>query len=172
MYCRKCGKYIGTDDNYCKDCLKYIDSPFNEFENENQNDLQNTPLTSTPLAEELPIAKKEGSRKTGLKLAIFAFILAYASAIFISIMDVVCQGYLETGLYEVVTTNFFITIGAGLVPAIVGLIFGIMSIVCFKNEKKLNRLLPIATLVLGILAVVNAFSSTLNVVFMIIYIFA
>lgn len=172
MYCRKCGKYIGTDDNYCKDCLKNISSPFSEFDSVEQNTQQNAPQTPTPLTEELPLVQKEGSRKTGLKLAIFAFVLAYLSGIFISIMDIVCQSYLQTGLYEIVTTNFLVTIGAGLVPAIVGFVFGLMSILCFKTEKKQNRILPIATLILGILAVVNACFSTLNVIAMMIYIFA
>ena len=113
------------------------------------------------------------NRKYGLSRAIAAMILSMVS-IFIGIIAMYAVVFSLVGFGNEVEElgvptllfGFFATVG-GVVTAIIAIVLGVKSIICFK--KKTPR--PIATLVLGIASVYNAVSGVVLALYDIFFIF-
>ena len=113
------------------------------------------------------------NRKYGLSRAIAAMILSTVS-IFIGIIAMYAVVFSLVGFGNEVEElgvptllfGFFATVG-GVVTAIIAIVLGVKSIICFK--KKTPR--PIATLILGIASVYNAVSGVVLALYDIFFIF-
>lgn len=121
MYCKKCGKFIGNDnDSVCEECLQK----------------ENASTESV-----VEITEEKGSRKTGLAKAIVAGCLTLGSVIFIYVALFFSLISIEAML---VFTMMSMAMG------IVAIVFGAKCIAVFKTESRENRIKPIPTLIVGI----------------------
>lgn len=171
MYCTQCGKQIESGI-LCEECLKKQELGQEEVassEAQTQSVEQEvavseavieTPVFS-PSEKEVVIAKK-GNRKAGLTKAIIGAVLGFVALIIVStglsiistMADLLIYNTITIEAYNsaliVVAVLTFISIGI----SIPSLIFGISSIKTFKKEKSATGTKPIATLILGIVAIV------------------
>lgn len=142
MYCSKCGKFIGTDVTVCDECRQKEAAVKENESHENQYQYANyCPPINVP-----PINMPQSTVKVNLGKAIAAMILATVGFIFTYIGIFL--------LVEPVAAAVFAVIG--LVPSILGLVFGIQSILNFKKTAYLGGGKRIPVLILGILSVVDA----------------
>lgn len=148
MYCTKCGKYIGTDNELCEDCLK---------EQQSISEV-NEPIEEQTFVEIKQVDVDSGSYKTGLGKGIASVVVGYVGIIF---------AYASYLLYMPATVDYYVSPAIFILAilsfgcAIPSLILGIKSIKTFVAEKNAKRKKPIATLVLGINAVFFSFLSAL-----------
>lgn len=122
-YCRKCGKWIETEDLYCDDC-RNAEIIFGDV-----------------LPPEKPVDR--GSRMDGFPKALASTIVS--AAVFI-IMIVCFVLSAVDGSVAFYILGIMISLGG----SIVSIIFGVKSIVTFANNAKQGKLKPIATLICGI----------------------
>lgn len=142
MYCRKCGKQIDYDADFCHECARQ--ELYESLNGTAEEKSDQTTLT----------ASNEGSIKTGLGKAIASAILSVASIIFVMIAYIASLGAIvayEEGFDSVALTGVAVNFSLLTVAAaVIALIFGIKSIICFRTEKKAGRKKPIPTLIMGI----------------------
>lgn len=138
MYCKNCGKFIGTDAEICDEC-KQKEAQMNGTQFQSANPYQNTGYYQPP-------AVSQDTSVINLGKAIAAMVLATIGLIFIY------AGILV--MWEPVAAIVCMVIG--LVPSILGLVFGVQAISNFKQTAYLRSGKRIPVLILGIASVVNA----------------
>ena len=166
MYCKNCGRFIGTDADLCIDgkskneqinvnTQNQFTNPYqNPYQNTNQNTYQNPyqiPYQNTyqntsqnTVYTQKPSAVQDTS-VINLGKAIAAMVLSSVGMIFI-----------YAGVFSFDPAAAIICLILGLVPSILGLIFGIQSISNFKQTSAIKSGKRIPVLILGIASVVNA----------------
>ncbi len=149
MYCKKCGKFIGSESDLCDECATNVGEVFSEFSKEKQ---ENEQAVVTYSQEDYT------ANKPTVKLgsAIAAFILSTVG------FAVIYFGFLF-GLELTAATLNLEVLGVsivcgliGCVPALLGLIFGIASVINFKATSTVRSGKRIPLLILGILAILDA----------------
>ena len=139
MYCKNCGKFIGTDADICDEC-KQKEIPTNDnTQFQVSNPYQNTDYYQPPNVS-------QDTSVINLGTAIAAVILATIGLIFIY------AGMLV--IWEPVAAIVCMVIG--LIPSILGLVFGVQAISNFKRTAYLRSGKRIPVLILGIASVINS----------------
>lgn len=137
MYCKKCGKFVGTDADFCDECAKGA-SPLNESEtHQSASTSETAPLYQVALALQDTSVIKLGRAIASIILATVGFIFVYAGL-----------------MYAFEPTTALVCLLLGLVPNVLGLIFGIRSILNFKKTGYIKNGKRIPVLILGIYSVV------------------
>ena len=143
MYCKKCGKFIGSDAAVCDEC-KRNEAPLNgNAPYPAANPYGNTGFYQQPMASQDTSAINLGKAIVAIILATVGFIFVYA-------------GMLTIWFPVVGVLAGIVCIVLGLAPTIIGLIFGIQSIANFKQTGYIKSGKRIPVLILGIAAVVNS----------------
>ena len=147
MYCKKCGKFIGTDEDLCYECKSaelMEEQPVAPAP-------QPQPVYAQPQPQAQPQPKTEcaGSVMTG-------FDKALAGAIIGEVAIIIAAIALGMGTAGGFTGAFFVVWSIAIAGGVLSLVFGIQSIKTFKREKRAGRKPPIPALVLGIVSVVFA----------------
>ena len=140
MYCKKCGKFIGTDEDLCYEC-KSVDLM-------DEKPAQPTPQFQPAYAPQpklQPQVEREGSVMTGFGKALAGTIVGFFAFIFSIVALIVGAG---TGF----TGGFFVVWSIAVAGGVISLVFGIQSIKVFKREKRAGRKPPVPALVLGIVS--------------------
>ena len=139
MYCRNCGKFIGTDAEICDECAKK-----EMLNNENAPVQLVKPNANRGYYQ--PSSSSQDGPVINLGKAIASSILATVGFIFI-----------YAALFAVIVPGAaFVCMIIGLVPSILGLVFGVQSISNFKQTSYLGGGKRIPVLILGISSVVEA----------------
>ena len=143
MYCKNCGKFIGTDAEVCDECRQK-----QEALNENETVYQPVvpPLDTSAI--------KLGKAIASIILATFGFVFAYVG-IFVATMETVASGMIVAA---------GVCLAIAIVPTILGLAFGIQAIKSFKNTSHIKSGKRIPLLILGISSTIYA-GSTLFICF-------
>ena len=182
MYCRKCGKQIDYDAPLCNECAQqeaeqaYSATALTVIENDDQA------KGAAPLAEENVQKPRMYGFKNSLKAAIFGYIsycAAIASNVFSALLGIgifvdflTCIISEESGNMVATEISPFAIFGiVNTLLLVVGfaipaLILGIKSIKTYVRRNRAGYAKPIATLVLGIVAVALcacAFSTIPNI---------
>ncbi|MBQ7879667.1 MAG: hypothetical protein IJ317_03355 [Clostridia bacterium] len=135
MYCKQCGKFIGTDEDLCYDCKS--------AQRMEQRPVEPTPQPQQAYAQPAqPQAERAGSVMTGFGKALAGSIVSVVSFVFL------LMGLIHSAVGY--AASAFLVWGMGVAGGVVSLIFGIQSIKCFKRESAADRKKPIPALVLGI----------------------
>lgn len=151
MYCKKCGKFVGTAVEICDEC-KQKEVPANDnTQFQFSEPYQNTTYYQAPNVSQDTSAINLGKAITGMILAAVGLTFIYAGMILSWI--------------PAAAVVFMIL---GLVPTILGFVFGLQSIINFKKTSHIRSGKRIPVLILGIAAVVNA-AIGLICVFLLIY---
>ena len=145
MYCKKCGKFIGNDSDFCDECAAEAKEVFSEFaENKTENVVPSEPVINVaPVSEPVVIAP---NCEVSLGKPIAATILSSIGCFFIYIGIILAGELAAYGEIDSVLGVMFI----GLIPSILGLIFGIQSIKHFKATSGIKSGKRIPVLILGI----------------------
>lgn len=142
MYCKKCGKFIGTGSEICDDCKQNGTVVNTTVQVQPQvqpdNSRQNTEYYQASTVTQDTSAIKLGK-------AIAAMILATVGFIFIYV-----------GVVVGVLAGIAVAAIIGLAPTILGFVFGLQSISNFKRTSHIRSGKRIPVLILGIASVVNA----------------
>ena len=177
MFCKKCGKQLDYEGDICLECQQAqspapaqpAEAPAYEVP------AYTAPVYEAPVAPQAtmqaaPVANA-GDKKTGFKPALTATILAGISFLFTVTIAMMMTGGMDMQLireafsgdrdviailitsYGVTYMMFAVAEIALCIPAIVK---GAQSIACFVKESKANRIKPVVTLVLGIVAIALA----------------
>ena len=156
MYCKKCGVYIGTDDDFCQNCTEQADS-VEERKLPDINDLKPEYDEDIP-----PIITKT----FGLAKAIMACCFGFIALIMITTSALnAYEGYVALNGFDasIITKdlaleNALITLFdsfwqlSGTIPlAILSVVFGIKAINKFKYACNQNNLKPVTTLIFGVI---------------------
>lgn len=153
MYCKNCGKFIGNDSDLCDECMmkEQVFSEFSEekVENSTPDNYQEQPYTpqQTSGGSEVNLGKAIASTI----LSNIGFFMIYISFIIIGEVEL-SYGYTSSGSYG----GAFVIMLIGIVPSILGLVFGIQSIINFKETAITKNPKRIPVLILGISSVVMA----------------
>lgn len=134
MYCKNCGKFIGNDADLCDECLAKKEA-FNAFSEGKAADVQPTEYQPSACGGR---PANDASRQIKLGKAIAAMILSEIGAMLIYI-----------GIFMLARISIII----GCIPSVLGLIFGIQSIACFKATSRIKNGKRIPVLILGISSV-------------------
>lgn len=150
MYCTNCGKWIPYDSPICVECAREAEAKARgDADQDAQNGAYQNYYTFEPISPEIFDAPQSGGvaegRKKGLARAIVAAVLT-------QLPSLILTGFLETSLETLVVALLF----TALPCAIAALCLGIASIKCFREARAKGEVLPIATLIIGIYATVNA----------------
>jgi hypothetical protein len=127
MYCKKCGKFIGNDSDLCDEC-RAKEEVFSEFGGSTTEDTAKTYYNADAYTY---------TKEVSLGMPIAATILSHI-------------GFFMVYLGVISVTMFIL----GLVPSILGLIFGVRSIGYFKSTSAIRSGKRIPVLILGIVSVV------------------
>ncbi len=156
MYCKKCGVYIGTDDDYCPNCAEKLDS-----------DTDRKLPDITTLSPEYDEAIEPVITKTfGLAKAIMACAFGLVALIVISssVLNayngyVALDGFdpnviakelaLDNALNALLTS--FWQLSTAIPLAIISLVSGIKAINKFKLASSKGNLKPVTTLIFGVI---------------------
>ena len=138
MYCQKCGKFTNSDATICTECLQKEAQPTITY--------QPTEVYQSPI--------NLGKAIAAMILSFVGFIWAYVTYICVLTMFTFAPADVA------IITAIVLTV-LGIVPSIIGLVFGCNSISNFKQTKYIRSGKRIPVLILGILSVVNAASSLL-----------
>ncbi len=173
MYCKKCGKFIYSDDDYCSDCAPAA-TPTPEPVVITEPVVTPTPVV-TPISEPAfapsvnPVqTKRQGRVMDGFGPALTSVILSIVAYVFTFIGYIYAIVGTDTESELVVAGIVMAVIGVGF--AIPSLILGIKSIKCFRYAVANKRVKPIPALVLGIYG--TAMSGTSFIHIGIVFIFA
>lgn len=146
MYCKNCGKFIGNDADLCEDCEtkdKAVDEVvFSEFPEKEET---KTPVYPKAEPCDSGMEVSLGKPIAAIVLSTVGFFMIYLGLILVA----------QLMYYDDVTTSI-VFMFLGLVPSILGLIFGIQSIKHFKATAEIKSGKRIPVLILGISAVVTA----------------
>ena len=157
MYCKKCGKFIGTDADICDEC-KQKEALANEnvlfqYSDLDQNINMNTDANANVnMNFTQPVNVPQNTSAINLGKAIAATILSVVGFIFMYVGILCCIGAPGVGV---------VLMMLGLAPSILGLIFGIQSIANFKQTSYIRSGKRIPVIILGISAVADAAISLL-----------
>ena len=139
MYCKRCGKYIESG-TLCAECLSEEVVFGKEVEIKNYEE-------------------KTPSRKAGLNRAIIGATFGVVAAIY-AILTLVCVGVIgafDYASYDIPESLMIfppaICASSGAVFTIMGAILGVKSVVIAFRNRKATGTLPIATLILGFVAI-------------------
>lgn len=132
MYCKNCGKFIGTDAEVCDECRQ-------KQEALNENETVFVPPLDTS-------AIKLGKAIASIILATIGFVFAYAG-ILVATMETVASGMIVAA---------GVCLAIAIVPTILGLAFGIQAIKSFKNTSHIKSGKRIPLLILGISSTIYA----------------
>lgn len=179
MYCKKCGKEIDYEAEVCNECAEAVAVE------------EVAPAAAVAADGKNPKLIGLGKAITSLLLPIIGMFAIGLIAGFISVIanDLytalapyienpellenevhaeaalrIIENFMETDLMSVLIGGILLLVagGATFIMSIVGIILGIQSIKCFVNEnKKGNK--PIATLVVGILGLVESASAFISI---------
>ncbi|MBQ7879666.1 MAG: hypothetical protein IJ317_03350 [Clostridia bacterium] len=155
MYCKKCGKFIGTDEDLCYECKSVElmeEKPVEPTPQPQQAYAQPQPTYApqpTPVQPVQPQTERAGNVMTGFGKALAGTIVGFFGFIFACIA-------LGAGVAGGFTGAFFVLWSIAIAGGVISLIFGIQSIKVFKREKRADRKPPIPALVLGIVSTVLA----------------
>lgn len=138
MYCKKCGKFIGTDEDFCYECKSesLMDEP-----------VQPVAQSAQPVAQPQAQVERAGNVMTGFGKALAGTIVGFFGFIF----AVVALMFASLGGF---TGAFFMVLSLSIAGGVISLIFGIQSIKVFKREKRAGNKPPVPALVLGICSTV------------------
>ncbi len=144
-YCKKCGKWIASENGLCDDC-RNAELIFGEF---------STPASpEVPFAPAAPVAPATdpGTRMDGFPKALTSVIVGVASLIILLVFYKLAAVSLGASGGDVDTAIALLVIGSLLAVAgiVVSVIFGVKSIMKFVDSKRRGKIKPIATLVCGI----------------------
>ena len=180
MYCRKCGKFIEYEGDMCRECLAKQD-PYEEIvvvptsvqqitTTQPQNVVQ--PVVNVP-RRVCTNVDANTNRRLGLGKAIASTVMSNIGSLIISFAELLVEDSISfldgtiavTNLEQAVSANIFSSIfmmifALGL--AIPSLIMGIQSILTFARAKRGGGVVPVATLVLGIIGLATAASVLLT----------
>jgi hypothetical protein len=157
MYCKNCGKFIGTDADVCDECKqKEVQARAQEQAQTNENtQYQPENIYQAPSYYQQQPTYAPTGPAINLGKAIAAMILSFVGFIFTYV------AYLE--LLVLWEPAVVIVALMGLVPCIIGLVFGCKSISNFKQTAYTRSGKRIPVLILGILSVINAATGLLFV---------
>ncbi|MBO5286400.1 MAG: hypothetical protein J6B16_05840 [Clostridia bacterium] len=151
MYCKKCGQYTDNEDGLCASCKAQDDFGF-----ENTTTVNNEPVYTE--------AQQSEDRRLGLKTGIISAIFGFISTVFSGIASGIVAALIELG-------DFGMAIPVGIVLSIPAIVFGIIALIkginCIKTfirSCKAKKAKPIATLILGIVAIDFAASGLISTV--------
>lgn len=143
-YCKKCGKWIASENGLCDDC-RNAELIFGEF---------STPASpEVPFAPAAPAAPADpGTRMDGFPKALTSVIVGVASFIILLVFYMLAAVSLGASGGDVDTAIALLVVGSLLAVAgiVVSVIFGVKSIMKFVDSKRRGKIKPIATLVCGI----------------------
>ena len=155
MYCKNCGKFIGTDADICDECKQKEEPAPAQVQINETTQSQPVNMYQTPSYYQQQTTYIPTGPAINLGKAITAMILSFVGFIFTYV------AYLEILiLWE---PAIVIVALMGLVPCIIGLVFGCKSISNFKQTAYTRSGKRIPVLILGILSVINAATGLLFV---------
>ncbi len=167
MYCKKCGKFICTDDDYCSDCVpKQAPEAVPVVEPTHVAEPIAEPIY-TPCEPAKPqrqgrVMDGFGAALTSTILGIYSFSFGYVAYLFMTlngVMGSIFGGDEVSGIAIKAVCAIYILIAVGLgIPA---LVMGIKSIKLFRSAVKNKRVKPIPALILGIYGTVMSGSGLL-----------
>ena len=129
MYCKKCGKFIGTDADTCDECQQKESAQASNLH-------ENVAFYQPPTISQDTSVIALGKSIAAMILSTIGFIFAYAGILVV---------------WE--ETAAIVCFLLGLVPSILGLVFGIQAISNFKKTSYLRSGKRIPLLILGISSV-------------------
>lgn len=156
MYCKKCGKFIGTDSDLCDECSKNSNEVFSEFAEKKEE--TTTPKGATP-NEYTPKANTTnptyntnneinlGRAIAGAILGFVGFLISYIAVILLAELLVLDPSDVGGAMVAIIFS---------VVPSVISLVFGIKSIANFKSTSHVKNGKRIPLLILGISSVVLA----------------
>ena len=141
MYCKKCGQFIGTDEDLCKECKQREPAVNVNSAPQNSNQYQSKTYYQAQVVTQNSSAISLGKSIAAIILSTVGFIFFYISL-------------LAAAESEEAASHVCMIIG--LVATIMGFVFGITSISNFKRTAHIRSGKRIPLLILGIASVVNA----------------
>ncbi len=172
MYCKKCGKFIYSDDDYCSDCAPKeapvntpavdVSAPEPVVVAEPVAQPDYTPAEPTKPKREGRVMDGFGPAITGVILSIISFSLAYVAFLFLTMNGI--MGMFDediSGMALEIICIIYIIIALGM--AIPSLIMGIKSIRLFRSAIANKRVKPIPAFILGIYGTIMSGLSILMV---------
>ena len=140
MYCKKCGRFIGTDAELCDECKVQVTPTYEGAQYQFSNPVQTASYDQQPTsAPQSGPAVNLGRAIAAMILSTFGFSFMYAGII-VSV--------------ELMPAPTIVCMVLGLIPSILGLVFGAKSISNFKKTAHLGAGKRIPVLILGIASVV------------------
>ncbi len=174
MYCTQCGKQIESGI-ICDECLKKQQAQEEvataEAQTQSEEQKIEQEIASSPVTESVEVAPTKevfvppvGNKKAGLPKAIVGAILSVVALIIISaclsvvtaLTEFVTENTITMEQYTSAVNGVLVFMFLSIAISIPALIFGIISVKTFKKEKTATGTKPIATLILGIVAIVYA----------------
>ena len=150
MYCKRCGKYIESGD-LCAECVS----------------------EEIVFGKEVVVKQykeKDPSRKAGLKrgvigacLGVFAVIFAVIGFVLATLVGVFNTMTSEIVFGKEMAIPVVILVALAIVTTVLGGVFGVRSVAFAFRDRKANGVLPIATLVLGYVAIGCALAAAIFV---------
>lgn len=151
MYCKRCGKFIESGD-ICPECV----------------------TEEVVFGREVKVEQyreKTPSRKTGLErgivgaaLSVFAVIFASIGSAFVGAGGAL-KAIMGTLTAEIMTIPVLLFLSGAAVMTVFGAVFGTKSVILAFHDKKETGKLPIATMILGFVAIGCAFVAAMLVLF-------
>ena len=140
MYCKKCGKFIDGAADVCDECLAQESA-------------------ATPVAPAEPV--NVGSRKVGLKKAIFATVFMTIASLFFSFLSSTVADGFYINSYEslYISRNdlamCIVWTAMTIAFALPSMLTAISAVKMAKKEVAEGRLNPIATRILGLISMIS-----------------
>ncbi len=155
MYCKKCGKFIYSDDDYCNDCVPKeatVDTPAVDRPEPVTVREPVAQTAYTPAESAKP--KREGRVMDGFGPALTSVILGgevaaplATAAYFLSVLFLASEDSIQYGVASIICAVYIVIAIALAIPS---LVMGIKSIKLFKSAVANGRVKPIPALILGI----------------------
>ena len=137
MYCKECGKFIGTDADVCDECKQKQEAMNENKPQPSTNTYENTGFYQPPIVPQDTSVINLGKAIAAMILSTIGFIFSYAGLLTIWEPDAA-----------------IICMVIGIVPTILGLVFGVQSISNFKQTNYIRSGKRIPVLILGISSVI------------------
>lgn len=144
MYCKKCGKFIGSDTNICDECKQKEAPSYGTATYQAPNPYANANFYQPPFIQQDTSVINLGKGIAAAILSTIGFIFAYAAL---------------TVIWEPIAA--IVCILLSLAPTILGLVFGCNSISNFKETSYIKSGKRIPVLILGIASVIYSATSLL-----------
>ena len=165
MYCKKCGRYIGTDDDYCEDCAPA--SVQHNTEVDNLNPILPDINVLQPSYDE--VVEPVITKTFGLAKAIMACCFGFVGLIVITWAAVALyNGYVDFINFDASVISSEVALDNALnalldgvwhlassIPcAVLAMVFGFKAIAKFKYASSVGNLKPVTTLIFGVIGCV------------------